>query len=209
MTSAGEETGAPVDRRALLRRAGIVALGGAGVAAVGAAWAPTAEAAAPASKLLPVRPTRVVDTRTDAGRSNIVNRSGNLDSLGRLLAGHTIEIDLSHFVFDATAVLGNLTAVAPLLAGYLALWPEGARPGTSSVNFLPSVTTANFALSGLSTADTVLLYAHATTHVLLDVTAFAVTDQAKVNPAVRWSVEPREPGAVTARKAPAWYHGAR
>ncbi|WP_270889047.1 hypothetical protein [Pedococcus sp. 5OH_020] len=137
-----------------------------------------------ANQLVPINPQRVVDTRTLAGRSNITNVAGNLDSAGRLLAGHSIVVDLSDLEVAATAAYCNLTAVGPLKGGFMTLWPGGVRPATSTINFAANAVIANFAVTGTSAADRVSIYSSATTHLLLDITAFAVGDPGQVNPAV-------------------------
>ena len=156
-----------------------------------------------ASQLIPVQPFRLVDTRTAAGRVNIVNRTGNLDSTGRLKGGPTIEIDLGDAVFQGTAVFANLTATQSSLGGYLTLWPSGSRPGTSSLNYAAGHTVANFCVSGLR-QDKILLYASTTTHVVLDVVAFAVGKSSDVHREL--VIPPRTAKlAGPARKAPAWH----
>ena len=154
-----------------------------------------------ASQLIPVVPFRAVDTRTAAGRAIIVNPAGNLDSAGRLIGGHSIQIDLTDEVFQGTAVFANLTATQALDSGFLTLWPGGTRPGTSALNYSTGQTVANFAVSGLD-SDTVRLYAQRTTHVLLDVVAFAAGSPVDVFRA------PQAVAGVTlagqARKTPAW-----
>ncbi|MDQ1740197.1 MAG: hypothetical protein QOE53_1849 [Pseudonocardiales bacterium] len=156
-----------------------------------------------ASQLVPVRPFRVVDTRTAAGRANIVNRTGNLDSTGRLKGGPTIEIDLGDAVFQGTAVFANLTATQASLSGYLTLWPSGSRPGTSSLNYSAGHSVANFCVSGLK-RDRILLYASTTTHVVLDVVAFAVGSPSDVHRELVTTTGTAKL-AGTARKAPAWH----
>lgn len=126
-----------------------------------------------ANQLVPITPQRVLDTRNAPGRAKILNPSGNLDSSGRLLGGRSIEIDLSGLAQFSTAAYCNLTAVTPLAAGYMVLWPGGTRPGTSTVNFAAKAVIANFAVTGVSASDTVSIFANVTTHVLLDVTSFA------------------------------------
>lgn len=112
------------------------------------------------------------------GRSKITNAGGgNLDAAGRLVAGHTIVINLIGLVSGATAAYCNLTAVSPLAGGYMTLWPGGTRPATSSINFTKGAIVANFAVTGITNSDTaatVSIFSSATTHVILDVTAFAV-----------------------------------
>jgi hypothetical protein len=154
-----------------------------------------------ASHLVPVMPFRAVDTRTTAGRANILNRSGNLDSSGRVIGGHTIEIDLGDEVFQGTAVFANLTVTQPVSGGYLTLWSSGARPVTSALNYSAGQAPSNFCVSGLS-SDTLRLYARSTTHVVLDVVAFAVGKRSDVNAAL---LPPASALAGSARKAPAWH----
>jgi hypothetical protein len=160
-----------------------------------------------ANQLVPVQPFRSVDTRTAAGRANILNRNGNLDSAGRLIGGHTIEIDLGTEVFQGTAVFANLTVTQAVSRGYLTLWPGGTRPGTSTVNYVAGQTVANFCVSGLSSTDTLRVYARSTTHVLLDVVAFAAGSgwkDVRRAPEPPPIVGPEEDLAGPARKAPAW-----
>lgn len=156
-----------------------------------------------ASQLVPVTPFRAVDTRTAAGRATIVNRAGNLDSAGRLIGGHSIEISLRDHVYGGTAVLANLTVTQPVAGGYLTLWPTGPRPGTSTLNYSAGQVVCNFCVSGLSGLDTVRLYAQRTTHVVLDVVAFAVGNPANVNRPLFTADGSRQ--AAPAGKPPAWW----
>ena len=136
-------------------------------------------------------PSRVLDTRTASGRKNIVNPSGNLDSLGRLKAGHTIAVNLDSLVFFADAVFANITVTGMAGGGFLTVWSGAvARPTTSTINF-SRATLANFLASGLSAAsatalNVVAIFASATTHVILDVAGFTVPELgfAKFKPAV-------------------------
>jgi hypothetical protein len=132
-----------------------------------------------ASQLIPVSPFRAVDTRTVAGRAKIVAPPSYFDSTGRLIGGYTITIDLSDEVYLGTAIFANLTVTQPTADGYLTLWPGGTRR-TSTLNYSAGQTVANFCVSGLG-GDTVQLYAKATTHVLLDVVAFAAGSEEYVN----------------------------
>jgi hypothetical protein len=157
-----------------------------------------------ASRLIPVIPFRAVDTRTAAGRANIVNRSGNLDGGGRLLGGHTIEIDLAEEVFQGTGVFANLTVTQSVGSGYLTLWPSGARPGTSALNYSAGQVLSNFSVTGLSSVDSVRLFAKSTAHVVLDIVAFAAGDWSDVNPALLGTAGAAKL-AAPARKPPSWH----
>lgn len=159
-----------------------------------------------ASQLVPITPKRMLDTRSVSGRANVLNPSGAFDSAGRLIAGKTITLDLSDLVFSGVAVYANLTIVTPLKPGYATLWPSGTRPVTSSINFAAGQIIANFAVCGLSDADSVRIYTSQTTHVLLDVTGFAVGASWQVNPAVLPASVTAAPtlGTTSTRERPSW-----
>jgi hypothetical protein len=145
-----------------------------------------------ANQLVPISPTRILDTRSAAGRAAIINASGNLDSQGRLLGGHAITVDLQSLVFAGTAVHANLTVVLPTNFGFASLLPGdqvlSGQPSTSNINYNGGDVTPNFALCAIGqvntvTSDAVKIYSSATTHVLLDVFAFTVNAPGQVNPA--------------------------
>jgi len=124
-------------------------------------------------------PVRILDTRTAAGRTNIVNASGNLDSTGRLLSGKTIYINLDSLVYYGEVALANVTVTGTAGSGYLTLWSgAGTRPTVSQINYTGAkATIANFvsvATAEYSTTITnvIAIYADETTQVILDVFAF-------------------------------------
>jgi hypothetical protein len=163
-----------------------------------------------ANQLVTIIPQRVLDSRFPSTRVHILNPSGNLDSTGRLLGGHQIEIDLSGLEFAAAGAFCNFTAVVPLSAGYMTLWQGGTRPATSSINFAANAVIANFAVTGVSGTDSVFIFANVTTHVILDVTAFAVGSRAQINPSIlpataAASSSQRLAARVKAGTVPRWY----
>jgi hypothetical protein len=165
-----------------------------------------------ANQVVTIIPQRILDTRSSAGRLHILNKTGNLDSSGRLLAGHTIRIDLSSLEVAAASAFCNLTVAHPLTAGYMTLFPGGTRPNMSSINFTTNEVIANFAVTGTSTTDTVSIYSSATSHVLLDITAFNVGSPAQINPAIlppsALSATSRQLAArAEAGTLPDWYRG--
>ena len=165
-----------------------------------------------ANQVVTINPQRALDTRTLAGRQNILNPgSGNIDGSGRLVGGRTINIDLSNYEFAAEAAFCNLTAVAPTAAGFMTLFPGGTRPSTSSIDFTAGQTIANFAVTGTSDIDSVSIFSNVTTHVLLDITAFNVGSPAQINPVIL-SASPATPANRVAARAkagtvPHWYRG--
>ncbi len=165
-----------------------------------------------ANQVVTIVPQRILDTRSSTGRSHIKNKTGNLDSAGRLLAGHTITIDLSSLEVSAASAFCNLTAVSPLTGGYMTLFPGGTRPGTSSINFAARAVIANFAVTGTSSTDTVSIYSAATSHVLLDITAFNVGTLDQIKPAILPPSSSRATSRQLAARAeagtlPDWYRG--
>lgn len=165
-----------------------------------------------ANQVVTIVPQRILDTRGSSGRAHILNAAGNLDSSGRLLAGHTINIDLSSLEVAAASAFCNLTAVQPLAGGFMTLFPGGTRPATSSINFTAGAIIANFAVTGTSSTDTVSIYSAATSHVLLDITAFNVGNPAQIAS----SILPPSASSATSRQLaarakagtlPNWYRG--
>jgi hypothetical protein len=132
-----------------------------------------------------VTPIRVLDTRTTAGRANVINPSGNLGS-GGLLAKKTIYINLDNLVYFADNVIANFTATQTTGSGFLTVWyGGGTRPATSNINWTAKgVTIANLTSSVVgsypegSTSPTydnvIAIFADTTTHVLMDVLAFTM-----------------------------------
>ena len=166
-----------------------------------------------ANQVVTILPQRILDTRTSTGRTNILNKTGNLDSSGRLLAGHTINIDLTSLETAAASAFCNLTAVQPLSGGYMTLFPGGTRPSTSSLNFTVGAVVANFAVTGTSSTDTVSIFSLATSHVVLDITAFNVGNPAvQINKAIlplsATSATSQQLAArAKAGTLPEWYRG--
>jgi hypothetical protein len=148
-----------------------------------------------ANQLVPVTPTRVLDTRTQTGRAAILDGIGNLDGQGRLIGGHAITVRLDGLVLGGTALHANLTVVLPTNAGFASLLPgnldlNGKQPSTSNVNYNPNDVAPNFTLTAITedtghlTSDAVKIYSSSTTHLLLDVVGFTVNAPGQVNPAI-------------------------
>jgi hypothetical protein len=165
-----------------------------------------------ANQVVTILPQRILDTRTSTGRTNILNKTGNLDSSGRLLAGHTINIDLTSLETAAASAFCNLTAVQPLSGGYMTLFPGGTRPSTSSLNFTVGAVVANFAVTGTSSTDTVSIFSLATSHVVLDITAFNVGSPAQIKsaflpPSASSTTSQQLAARAKAGTLPDWYRG--
>jgi hypothetical protein len=128
-------------------------------------------------------PSRLLDTRISAGRSNILRSStGAFDSSQRLKAGAWIDIavNAANQDFTLAAAFLNLTSTQSAGNGYLTICPPGPKPASSSLNFTNGVTIANAAFIGLGVVDTyfaVRIYASNSTHVILDLTGATVSNQ--------------------------------
>lgn len=97
-------------------------------------------------------PMRLVDTRTEEGRSRIalprpLARDGRLPARRSM----TFWIAPTGQGFGIPAVHLTLTVVGPLTGGHLTLYPGPDRPATSTLNFGRGQTLANSAFIGTST----------------------------------------------------------
>lgn len=71
---------------------------------------------------------------------------------------------------DATAVVLNVTAVAPQARGFATVWPTGApRPVSSSVNFAAGQNTGNLVTVAAGSGGKISFYANVSTHLAVDV----------------------------------------
>ncbi|NOX29305.1 MAG: hypothetical protein GXP35_04555 [Actinobacteria bacterium] len=124
-----------------------------------------------------LNPARLIETRP--GMSTIDSQQ---EGVGRLQAGSTTVVRVAGrggVPADADLVAVNLTAVDPAGAGYLTAFPCDAGLGdTSSVNFGARATVANSGIFALSSDGTLCVYAHEATHMVMDVSAYGIADEA-------------------------------
>jgi hypothetical protein len=157
-----------------------------------------------ASRLVPVRPYRFIDTRFFRGPPTMLASPDDFDSAGRLLGGREVELEFSEVVYLANAVFMNLTVTQPVADGYLTVWKGGGRLGTSALSYSAGQTVASFFVSALGPTDTVWLYTSRTTHVLVDVLAFDVGDPRDVANRLQPTAGSSNL-AGAARTPPAWH----
>jgi hypothetical protein len=76
----------------------------------------------------------------------------------------------------ATAAVLNVAVVTPRARGHLTVWPSGAPPLASSMNYMPGDTTANMVVAGLQPGDTgspaFLVSPNIGVHVVVDVLGY-------------------------------------
>jgi lysophospholipase L1-like esterase len=110
---------------------------------------------------VPVRPTRMLDTRNAIGGWSPIHG-----------AGQTLDVRVA--ANGAEAVTGTLTIVGPMRAGYLTAFGCGPTPATSSVNADAGRALANSLTTGVSDSGRLCVYTDPVTHSLFDVTGWWV-----------------------------------
>lgn len=115
------------------------------------------------SRLLPLAPARVVDTRSGLGAPK-----------GKLRGGQTVWAKVAGkagIPADATAVVLNLTATGATRSTFATLWPAGVdRPLASSLNVTPGTAVSNLVVAPVGAGGHVLLYHdQGATHLVADV----------------------------------------
>jgi hypothetical protein len=118
-----------------------------------------------ATRFHTVTPCRVLDTRTAAGGPALGASAERVVSVGGRCGVPT----------SARAVSVNLTVTQPTTAGNLALFPTGATPSTSTLNYGAGQTRGNNAVASLSSSAALSIrctQASGSAHVILDVNGY-------------------------------------
>ena len=124
--------------------------------------APLPPATAAPSRLTPVDPVRVLDTR-------------RTDSVG---AGGVVNVALATWVpAAATSVVVNVTATQAVANGFLTISPcDGAVPEASTVNYLAGQDRAASAVVPIGAGRSVCVYSSAESHVVVDLNGYLASD---------------------------------
>lgn len=116
-------------------------------------------------RLTAISPRRVLDTRTSGSAL-----------VGPLSPDVETPVVIGHVPADASAVVVNVTAVAPRSAGFFSLSPCGGSEGdrTSSLNFSAGRNVANSVIVPVSASapDQVCIFSSVAAHALLDLTGW-------------------------------------
>ncbi|GAB3158756.1 hypothetical protein GCM10027290_62490 [Micromonospora sonneratiae] len=129
---------------------------------------------------VPVPPTRVLDTRTAAGRSRLLAGQDEIDSSGRAIANAFLVVHLGGIVEYGDGLLGNITVANTAGAGFATVWGRGETPTSSTINWWAA---GQLLSNGYMTQigpwdetypDVVAIYVKSPTVVILDVTALLV-----------------------------------
>ncbi|NNE11572.1 MAG: hypothetical protein HKN41_04920 [Ilumatobacter sp.] len=128
---------------------------------------------APSGTPTSITPVRMLDTRFGPAD---VTADGRFQHTGKVEPGRPLELTIANrngVPGGATAAFLNVTATAPDGAGYLTVYPCGAIPFSSTVNFTDAgQTVANLAYTDLSPQGTVCIAASRSTHVVIDATGY-------------------------------------
>jgi hypothetical protein len=125
-------------------------------------------------------PIRVFDTRAGAtGYRDVARHS--------IDANHPLEVQITDIIntvprTGVAAVSLNVTAVNTAAAGYLTVYPCGARPDVSSVNFPSGGAVANAVLTPVSANGTVCFASSAPADVIVDVNGWFSTTGSSYHP---------------------------
>ncbi|HEX7353864.1 MAG TPA: family 43 glycosylhydrolase [Mycobacteriales bacterium] len=141
----------------------------------------TASAAMPVSVVAPaaysaITPVRICDTRAGNPSGLSGQAAANCPAGSTVPAGGTRTIAVAgdfRVPTDATAVVLNVTAVAPTGTGYVTAFPAGAaRPVASTINVTPGVVVPNLVEVGTGAGGQVSLYASAGTDLVVDLEGY-------------------------------------
>lgn len=133
--------------------------------------APGPAVVTPESGFVPLEPQRIVDTRIGLGGPT-----------RKLVAGEQIRVEVAGVggvpPSGATAVVANVTAVAPTDHMYFTVFPGStARPGTSNLNGQPGRPIPNLVVMAVGADGCIEVFnSHGETHCLVDVFGYATAD---------------------------------
>lgn len=85
--------------------------------------------------LVPIPPTRVLDTRSAAGRARLLEGANQIDSQGRAVAGAWLLVHLDGIVNYGDGLIGNVTVAKTEKGGFATVYGRGAAPGASTINW--------------------------------------------------------------------------
>ena len=111
-----------------------------------------------------VNPSRLVDTRQPGSQAS-----------GRKVAGQQFRVQVTGSAgvpTTASAVVVTLTAVNPAAAGFVTVFPCGAQPNASALNFGAGQTSANLAVATLDASGGVCVFVQQETDIVIDVTGW-------------------------------------
>ena len=184
--------GVPRPRRAITALIGVLVTA---TASLGTLSASPIRTPAESDVELLAAPQRVVDTRP--GFATVDDLYAGI---GRRAAGSTLEVQVAGragIPANATVVVLNVTAVAPVERGYVTVHPSGTdRPNASNVNYASGRNTANEVIARVGVDGSVSVYTSAAIHLVIDIAGHFSTNAYTFSNAPQRVVDTR-PGFAT------------
>ena len=124
------------------------------------------------TRLVPMTPTRLLDTRPGSGHQVFPTMAG----------GTSRDLPLDGVSTAAEAVVLNVTVTGPTAGGFLTAYPTGeTRPISSNLNFVPGQTVANLVTVKVGAGHSVSLFnSFGSTDVVVDVVGYYSGEHAPV-----------------------------
>jgi hypothetical protein len=119
--------------------------------------------ASAAGRYMPVSPVRLMDSRDGVGTPS------------RLAAFQVVElpvVGVAGVPTNASVVALNVTGIAPTVDAYIAAFPCGSIPSTSSLNPAASQVTPNLVMAQVSSAGTVCFFTNTAIDLVVDVVGY-------------------------------------
>ncbi|MBW4702677.1 hypothetical protein [Micromonospora sp. RL09-050-HVF-A] len=88
-----------------------------------------------ATMLVPIPPTRVLDSRSATGRARLLEGAGRVDPQGRVLADTLLVVHLRDIVDYGDGLMGNVTVANTARGGFATVWGRGELPTASTINW--------------------------------------------------------------------------
>ncbi|WP_328343887.1 hypothetical protein [Micromonospora sp. NBC_00421] len=88
-----------------------------------------------ATMLVPIPPTRVLDSRSATGRARLLEGAGRVDPQGRVLADTLLVVHLRDIVDYGDGLMGNVTVANTARSGFATVWGRGQLPTASTINW--------------------------------------------------------------------------
>jgi len=127
------------------------------------------------SAFTPLVPARVMDTRSDVGRTD----DGLFARTGTRTKDSVLELTVTGRAgvpIDAGGVVLNVTAVRSTAGGYVSVYPCGAtRPETSNVNFTAGRAVPNLVVAKVGSGGKVCLYVNSAVDLIADLSGYFPT----------------------------------
>ncbi|MEO8852057.1 MAG: hypothetical protein ABI360_10050, partial [Allobranchiibius sp.] len=117
----------------------------------------------------PLRPARLLDTRSGLGVARGPVKAGSSTPL-RVTGRSGVPAT------GVAAVVLNVTVAAPAAGGFVTVWPRGtSRPTASNLNFVPRQNVANQVIVKVGTSGLVDLFSSAGTQMFIDISGYYPT----------------------------------